>query len=105
MPYLRTISAVVVLGLFGCDLTHEPGGHGPQWIERPASGLVDKMGPPDRRVRLPPPSLSTVYLYTAGAAPGYAICERDYFVRGETVVGYSEHGTAPGCNRSAGRIE
>jgi hypothetical protein len=82
-----------------------PEGHGPQWIERSPSTLVEKMGPPDRQVRLPPPSLSTVYLYLAGAQPGFAICERDYFIRGGTVVGYSEHGTDPHCTRRSGNTQ
>src|SRR5665213_292636 len=95
-----------MLGLAGCGgLSGAPEGHGPQWIQRPADSLVDKMGNPDRKVRLPYPSLSTVYLYTAGAEPGFAICERNYFIRGAAVIGYSEHGAAPGCNRSAGRTE
>jgi len=93
-----------LLGLAGCSLTIKPQGQGPQWIERPASDLVETLGAPDRRVRLPPPSLSTVYLYLGGAQPGFAICEHDYFVRGDTVIGYSEHGTGPGCNRTAGRV-
>lgn len=105
MQYWQSIVAAALLGLVGCGLVNEPEGHGPQWIERPASGLVDKLGAPDRKMRLPMPSLSTVYMYGAGAAPGYALCEHDYFVRGETVIGYSEHGTAPGCNRSGGRTE
>jgi len=105
MPYSRSMVAALLLGLAGCGLAHEPEGHGPQWIERPDSALVEKMGTPDRKVRLPAPSLSVVYLYTAGAAPGYAICERDYFIRGGTVVGYSEHGTDPNCKRRAGNTE
>ena len=106
MRYSRTMLAAALLGLAGCGgLSGTPEAHGPQWIQRSADSLVDKMGNPDRKVRLPFPSLSTVYLYTAGAAPGFAICERDYFVRGETVIGYREHGTAPGCNRSGGRTE
>jgi hypothetical protein len=96
------LMAVAVLGLVGCDLTHAPEGHGPQWVDRPMSDLVDKMGKPDRVVRLPPPSLSTVLLYTGGAAPGFAVCERNYYVRGSTVVGYAEHGTDPKCNRVGG---
>jgi hypothetical protein len=97
--------ALALLGLAGCDLTHMPDAHGPQWIQRSADSLVDKMGAPERKVRLPPPALSTVYLYNAGAAPGFAICEHDYYIRGEAVVGYTEHGTAAGCNRRAGNTD
>jgi hypothetical protein len=105
MPYSRILWAAALLGLAGCELTHAPQGHGPQWIYRPADTLVETVGPPDRKVRLPMPSLSTVYLYLGGAEPGFAICERDYYVRGETVIGYSEHGVAADCNRRAGRTE
>jgi hypothetical protein len=105
MPYTRILLVAIILGLAGCHGLYEPDGHGPSWIDRPASDLIDKLGKPDHTVRLPPPSLSTVFLYTAGAAPGYAICEHDYFVRGETVVGYSEHGTDPNCKRSAGNTQ
>jgi hypothetical protein len=105
MPFSRSLIVAAVLGLVGCDLTHEPNGHGPQWIDRPADTLVEKMGAPDRKVRLPIPSLSTVYLYLGGAEPGFALCERDYFIRGQTVVGYSEHGSAAGCTRRAGNTE
>jgi hypothetical protein len=92
-----------VLGLVACDLTHPPEGHGPQWIDRPTNTLTEKLGNPDRVIRLPPPSLSRVFLYTGGAAPGFAVCERNYYVRGDTVVGYAEHGTDPKCNRVGGR--
>jgi hypothetical protein len=105
MPYPRILMAVALLGLVGCDLTHEPEGHGPQWIQRPVDTLVEKMGAPDRKVRLPMPSLSTVYLYLGGAEPGFAICERDYFIRGATVIGYSEHGTDPHCTKRAGNTD
>jgi hypothetical protein len=106
MPDLRFITgAAVLLGLAGCDLTRTPEGHGPQWIQRPVGALVEKLGTPDRKVRLPPPSLSTVFLYLGGAEPGFAICERDYYIRGETVVGYAEHGAAADCTRRAGRTE
>jgi hypothetical protein len=105
MPYSRILTAATLLGLAGCELTHSPEGHGPQWIYRPAATLVEKMGAPDRKVHLPLPSLSTVYLYLGGAEPGFAICERDYYIRGETVIGYSEHGVAAGCDRKAGRLE
>jgi hypothetical protein len=95
--------AAALLALAGCNAWRgEPEGHGPQWIERPVGDLTNKLGAPDRKVRLPVPSLSVVYLYLGGAEPGFAICERDYFVRGETVIGYSEHGAAPGCSRRAG---
>jgi hypothetical protein len=98
--------ALAVLGLAGCDFGFAaPNAHGPQWIERPASTLVSKMGAPDWKVPLPKPSLSTVYAYNAGAVPGAAICERDYFVRGDAVIGYREHGAAANCTRSAGRTE
>ena len=60
---------------------------------------------PDRVVHLPPPSLSNVLLYLGGAQPGFAVCERDYFVRGKTIVGYGEHGTDPKCNRHAGNLD
>jgi hypothetical protein len=106
MPYSRCLTAAAVLiGLAGCDLTHTPEGHGPQWIQRPTDTLIAKLGAPDRKVRLPPPSLSVVYLYLGGAQPGFAICERDYYVRGDTVVGYAEHGAAADCTRHAGRLE
>jgi hypothetical protein len=105
MANSRCLVAAALLGLAGCDLIYTPTEHGPQWRERSASALIDKMGKPDRVVRLPAPSLSTVFLYTAGAAPGYAICERDYFVRGETVIGYSEHGSDPKCTRRGGNTE
>jgi hypothetical protein len=105
IPFPRILTAAALIGLAGCELTHSPEGHGPQWIYRPADTLVEKMGPPDRKVHLPLPSLSTVYLYLGGAEPGFAICERDYYVRGETVIGYSEHGVAAGCSRKAGRTE
>jgi hypothetical protein len=105
MPYSRILMAAALFALAGCNAWRgEPDGHGPQWIERPATDLTKKMGNPDRTVRLPPPSLSTVLLYTGGATPGFAICERDYFVRGGTVIGYSEHGTDPNCNKTAGRV-
>ena len=39
------------------------------------------------------------------AEPGFAICERDYFIRGATVVGYSEHGSDPHCTRHAGNTQ
>jgi|HubBroStandDraft_6_1064221.scaffolds.fasta_scaffold1952844_1 hypothetical protein len=104
MRYSRRLIAVILVALAGCALTHEPEGHGPQWIERSIDTLTDKMGKPDRVVRLPPPSLSTVLLYTGGAAPGFAICERNYYVRGGTVIGYNEHGSDPKCNRTAGRL-
>jgi hypothetical protein len=104
MSQLRILLAAAALLLAaGCNAWRgEPEGHGPQWIDRPMSDLVDKMGKPDQAVRLPPPSLSTVLLYTGGAAPGFAVCERNYYVRGGTVVGYSEHGTDPKCNRVGG---
>jgi hypothetical protein len=97
---------MAVFSLIGCDLKiGAPEGHGPQWIERPASTLVDKMGSPDWKVQLPKPSLSAVYAYNAGAVPGAAICERDYYIRGLTVIGYREHGVAADCSRSAGRTD
>jgi hypothetical protein len=105
MPRLRLVIAAALLGLGGCGLTHEPEGHGPQWIERPVAALMEKMGKPDQTVRLPPPSLSVVYLYTGGAVPGFAICERNYYVRGPTVIGYREHGTDPICHRTGGHTE
>jgi len=105
MRHLRSAIAVALLGLVGCGVVHDPDRHGPEWIGNAASALTDKMGNPDRRVALPLPSLTTVYVYGAGAAPGFALCERDYFVRGATVIGYSEHGSAPGCTRSAGRTD
>lgn len=96
--------AVLLVALAGCSSWRgEPDTHGPQWIERPAIDMTDKLGPPDRKVHLPPPAQSVAWLYTGGAEPGFAICERIYFVRGATVVGYSEHGTDPRCNRIAGR--
>lgn len=97
--------AAALLVLAGCGLTTKPQGQGPQWVERPASDVIETLGKPNRIVRLPPPSLSTVFLYTGGAEPGFAICQHDYFVRGETVIGYSEHGTDPHCNRRAVRTE
>jgi hypothetical protein len=105
MPYSRLLMGAALLGLVGCDLTHTPEAHGPQWIYRSVDALIEKMGPPDRKVRLPMPSLSTVYLYLGRAEPGFAICERDYYIRGETVIGYSEHGAAAGCSRRGGRTE
>lgn len=106
MIALALALALAVLGLAGCGgLSGAPAEHGPAWIERPASAVVERFGKPDRQVTLPSPSLATVYLYTGGAVPGFAVCEHDYFVRGASVIGYTEHGTAPGCNRSAGRTE
>src|ERR1700736_3950217 len=103
MIYPRSLIAAALLMLAGCNAWRgEPQAHGPQWIERSAESLVAKMGQPDRTVRLPPPSLSTVYLYLGGAEPGFAICERDYFIRGATVIGYNEHGSDPNCHRIAG---
>jgi len=99
------IAVAALLGLAGCELTHVPDTHGPQWINRSVGTLTDKMGAPDHKVRLPPPSLSVVYLYTGGATPGIAVCEREYFIRGETVIGYSEHGSAADCKRVAGRTD
>jgi hypothetical protein len=98
----RLASGLLMIALAACALTEKPAGHGPQWIERPAQDEIDANGKPDRVVRLPSPSLSTVFLYLGGAEPGFAVCERDYFVRGETIVGYSEHGTDPKCNRHGG---
>lgn len=105
MRILRTIMAAALLLLAGCDLVYTPQEHGPAWVNRSVDSLVEKLGKPDRQVRLPPPSLSVVYLYLGGAQPGFAICERDYFVRGATVIGYSEHGTDPKCRRTGGRQE
>ena len=105
MPHSRWLIIGLVLTLAGCDLTHSPEGHGPQWIQRPVDTLTEKLGNPDRVVRLPAPSLSRVFLYTGGAAPGFAICERNYYIRGDTVIGYAEHGSDPKCNRAAGRRE
>jgi hypothetical protein len=113
MPYSRSLTAATLLVLAGCGLVVlagcglaiKPQGQGPQWVERPIADLTDALGKPDRIVRLPLPSLSTVFLYTAGAAPGYAICEREYFIRGGTVVGYSEHGSDPNCIRSKGNTQ
>jgi hypothetical protein len=106
MRYSRSMATLFVLGLAGCGgLRDAPAEHGPAWIERPADTLVDRFGQPDKRVTLPFPSLATVYLYTGGALPGFAVCEHDYIIRGNSVIGYTEHGTAPGCNRKAGRTE
>ena len=106
MRYSRSIMiAGALLALAGCDLVYTPQEHGPQWVQRSAEALIAKLGKPDRQVRLPPPSLSVVYLYLGGAEPGYAICERDYFIRGATVIGYSEHGADPTCHRTGGRLE
>jgi hypothetical protein len=106
MPHSRWLIAALLVGLAGCNTWRgEPEGHGPQWIERPAIDMTDKLGQPDRKVRMPPPAQSVAWMYTAGAEPGFAICERIYFVRGPTVVGYSEHGTDPRCNRIAGRTD
>jgi len=102
MPYSRTLLLAAFVALGGCSLTEKPTGQGPQWVERPPDDLVKELGKPDRVVRLPSPSLSTVYLYTGGAQPGFALCERMYYVRGATVVGYSEHGSDPTCTRHAG---
>jgi hypothetical protein len=105
MAYSRyLLAAAALVALAGCELTHKPTGDGPQWIDTPASDLIDTNGKPDRTVRLPPPSLSTVFLYRGGAQPGFAVCERDYFVRGQAIVGYSEHGTDPKCDRHAGNL-
>lgn len=104
MAYSRYLLAAAVLVLADCALTEKPTGHGPQWIERPVQDLIDANGKPDRTVRLPPPSLSSVLLYLGGAEPGFAICERDYFVRGQAVVGYSEHGSDPRCTRHGGNL-
>ena len=98
------VMAILVL-LAGCDLTRKPSGDGPQWIDRPMQDLIDLNGKPDRVVHLPPPSLSIVLLYLGGAQPGFAVCERDYFVRGKTIVGYGEHGTDPKCTRHAGNLD
>lgn len=106
MRYLRAIStAALALNLLGCQMWKAPQGHGPQWIERPAKALVEALGTPDKQVRPPPPSLSVVYLYGVGAVPGASVCEHDYYVRGMTVVGYSEHGSDPACNRSDGNTQ
>ena len=105
-PSRTLVAASCLLGLASCGgLAGAPDQHGPQWLNRSVDSLVDKMGKPDRTVRLPSPSLSTVYLYTGGAEPGFAVCERNYFIRGATVIGYSEHGTAPECTRSGGRTD
>jgi hypothetical protein len=105
MPFSRSVVALVLLGLVGCDLIYSPTGQGPQWLERSVDALVAKLGKPDREVRLPLPSLSTVYIYGLGNAPGNAICEHDYYIRGATVIGYSEHGVAADCHRVGGRTE
>ena len=98
--------ALLVSGLVGCGgLAGAPAEHGPGWIGRSADTLVEKMGSPDRSVRLPEPSQSTVYLYTGGAVPGFAICERNYYIRGGTVIGFREHGSDASCNRTGGRTE
>jgi hypothetical protein len=103
----RILVAVALLALTGCQnpFPGEPKAHGPQWIDRPVQDLIDANGKPDRIVRLPPPSLSSALLYLGGAEPGFAVCERDYFVRGKTIVGYSEHGTDPKCSRHAGNLD
>lgn len=105
MRYLRSAMAAMLLCLAGCKMWKEPQGQGPQWVERPVSGLVETLGAPDQRVRLPLPSLSTAYMYGVGAVPGFAVCEHDYFIRGLAVVGYREHGSDAGCNRSRGNTE
>lgn len=101
------LAAAVLFGLAACrSYWTAPIEHGPAWVERPADTLVEKMGPPDRKLRLPPPSLSTMYIYLGGAAEaGFAICERDYYIRGETVIGYAEHGADPKCKRRAGNTD
>jgi hypothetical protein len=105
MAYSRRLApGLLTIALAACALTEKPTGHGPQWIERPAQDVIDANGKPDRVVHLPSPSLSTVFLYLGGAEPGFAICERDYFVRGQTIDGYSEHGTDPKCNRHGGNL-
>jgi hypothetical protein len=105
MAYSRYLpAALLMIALAGCSLTEKPTGQGPQWIERPAQDFIDANGKPDKVVRLPPPSLSTVLLYLGGAEPGFAVCEHDYFVRGNTIVGYGEHGTDPKCTRRAGNL-
>jgi hypothetical protein len=105
MPHSRWLAVGLLLVLVGCELTHAPEGHGPQWIDRNVDALEEKMGNPDHVVSLPAPSLSKVYLYTGGAAPGFAVCERNYYIRGETVIGYAEHGSDPKCNKVGGRRE
>jgi hypothetical protein len=106
MRRTRALLPLFLVALAGCGgLRGAPDEHGPGWIQRPASSLVEKLGPPDRQVKLPSPSLATVYLYTGGAEPGFALCERNYFIRGESIIGYSEHGAAADCNRTAGRTE
>ena len=111
MPYSRYLVAALFVGLWGlagCSSlggAGEPDGHGPGWIQRPAEDLIPKVGPPDRKVRLPPPQQVVVWLYTGGATPGFAVCERNYYVRGGTVIGYREHGADPTCKRSAGRFD
>ncbi|HTZ36857.1 MAG TPA: hypothetical protein VMB84_12570 [Stellaceae bacterium] len=99
------LATAALLALAGCGLVNEPEGHGPQWVERSAEALVKKLGQPDKQVHLPPPSLIVVYIYGLGAAPGYSLCERDYYVRGPTVVGYAEHGIDPNCHRVGGHRE
>jgi hypothetical protein len=103
----QILMGALLIALAGCHspFPGESKEHGPLWVERPASDLIDALGKPDRIVKLPPPSLSTALLYTGGAQPGFAICERDYFVRGETIVGFSEHGADPKCNRHAGNTQ
>jgi hypothetical protein len=105
MPHSRWLTVGLLFMLASCALTHSPDTHGPQWIDRSVDALEEKMGKPDRVVRLPAPSLSTVWLYTGGAQPGFAICERNYYVRGSAVIGYAEHGSDPTCNRVGGRRE
>jgi hypothetical protein len=105
MRYWKMLVAAMLLSVAACGLVEHPEGHGPQWIQRPADDLVQKLGKPDQKVRLPPPSLTVAYLYTGGAVPGFAVCERQYYVRGTTVIGYSEHGSDPSCTRTGGRID
>jgi hypothetical protein len=76
-------------------------GHGPEWVGQPASALVNREGMPERQMTAP--SGATVYIYPRRSLDGINIlCNEQYFVQGDAVIGFEEHGVAIGCSRAAG---
>jgi hypothetical protein len=88
------------LTLVGCVINVR--GQGPQWVGQPVSALVERMGMPDRQMTSP--SGATVYIYGAHNIHEATLCEGNYFVRADQIVGYAERGVAINCGQTAGNI-